>query len=215
MPWLKQATGASKNKNMNQQIVFIRHAQSVANAGGRTENIESIILTPLGEEQARGVVDRMPFVPDLVVCSPYIRTSLTAAPLIQAHGISNVEIWDEVKEFTYLDRVKYANTNQWERRVPCDQYWERCDPDWRDANGSESFNDLLFRIQKTLIRLKERPEQRIAVFTHGQWLLGLRLWMLYGNDPQLMEKFWPEHCQFKISNTQIFTMKDLVLEKNI
>ncbi len=193
----------------NKQVLFIRHAESVANAGGRTPNVETIALSERGKQQALKLVETIQIVPELVIVSPYIRTSLTAEPLIKKHNITNIQVWEEVKELTYLDRVKYANTTQAEREVGVKEFWQRNDPNFRDLNGSESFNDLIGRIKLTLQKIENLTEEKIAVFTHGQFLLALRMYLLDGEDKNLMSKFWEEYSNYPIGNAQIFTFEDL------
>lgn len=193
----------------NKQVLFIRHAESIANAGGRTPNVETIALSERGKQQALKLVETIQIVPELVIVSPYIRTSLTAEPLIKKHNITNIQVWEEVKELTYLDRVKYANTTQAEREVGVKEFWQRNDPNFRDLNGSESFNDLIGRIKLTLQKIENLTEEKIAVFTHGQFLLALRMYLLHGDDKNLMSKFWEEYSNYPIGNAQIFTFEDL------
>jgi broad specificity phosphatase PhoE len=202
------------NLEILKQVLFIRHAQSIANAGGRTANIESIELSDLGKQQAQELAANFKIVPDLVIMSPYVRTQLTAQPLIDRFKITNTQIWEEVKELTYLDRVKYANTTQNEREVGVKEFWERNDPEWRDPNDSESFHDLMRRVELTLVKIMSAKEKNdnIVVFTHGQFLLALRLFLKYPDftPKELMNKFWEDYYEYPIYNTQVFTLDDLI-----
>ena len=194
------------------EIIFIRHAESIANAGGRTTDIASITLSERGIQQAINLAESFTMTPELVVVSPYIRTQLTAAPLIRKQDIQNIQIWEEVKEFTYLDKVKYFNTTAEERSVAAVEFWNRCDPDWRDAE-EETFNDLLNRVKLTLQKLEACPENKIVVFSHGQFLLALRMHLIYGNthdSKYIMSIFEDEFSNFPIFNTQQFTLADLM-----
>lgn len=193
------------------EIIFIRHAESIANAGGRTTDIASITLSERGIKQAIDLAENFTMVPELVIVSPYIRTQLTAAPLIRKMDLHNIQIWEEVKEFTYLDKVKYFNTTAEERSVAARDFWNRCDPDWRDAE-EESFNDMLNRAKLTLRKLEACSENKIVVFSHGQFLLALRMYLLHGDnlDPkQIMSSFEEEFSNFPIFNTQQFTLAEL------
>jgi broad specificity phosphatase PhoE len=192
------------------EIIFIRHAESIANAGGRTTDIASITLSERGIQQAIDLAENFTMVPELVIVSPYIRTQLTAAPLIRKMDLHNIQIWDEVKEFTYLDKVKYFNTTAHERSGATRDFWNRCDPDWRDAE-EESFNDLLERAKLTIQKLESCPENKIVVFSHGQFLLALRMYLLHDNidSKQIMSSFLDEFSNFPILNTQQFTLLEL------
>jgi broad specificity phosphatase PhoE len=194
------------------EIIFIRHAESIANAGGRTTDIASITLSERGIQQAINLAESFTMTPELVIVSPYIRTQLTAAPLIRKQDIHNIQIWEEVKEFTYLDRVKWANTTAHERHAAARVFWELCDPDYRDAE-EESFNDLLNRAKLTLEKLEACPENKIVVFSHGQFLLALRMHLIYGkthDSKHIMSIFEDEFSDFPIFNTQQFTLADLM-----
>ena len=52
---------------------FIRHAESVANAGARTKEASSYPLSELGFRQAQQLAHALPAEPDLIIISPYIR----------------------------------------------------------------------------------------------------------------------------------------------
>ena len=55
------------------EILWIRHGQSIGNAGMPTENRSSFPLLPLGVEQAKTMAAKIPFTPDLIVSSPFRR----------------------------------------------------------------------------------------------------------------------------------------------
>ena len=192
-------------------IKLVRHAQSVANAGGRTANIESIPLTELGQKQSIKLIDTIDFKPDLIVVSPYIRTRLTAQPLIDALGFTNIEVWDEIKELTYLCRKKYANTTEKERHEPAMKFWQSGDPNYRDGE-EESFNDLLARGRKMFEKINESKFNNILLFTHKQYLLSVRMSLIYPDytPEKLMSIFFEEDAKFPIENTSMFTLKDLM-----
>ena len=60
------------------EVFWIRHAQSTANAGGRTDSTQAIVLSPTGEEQAREFARHWSVRPGMIVVSPYVRTHQTA-----------------------------------------------------------------------------------------------------------------------------------------
>ncbi|MBO6236474.1 MAG: histidine phosphatase family protein, partial [Schwartzia sp.] len=62
------------------EILWIRHAQSIGNAGMPTENRSSFPLSAVGYEQAEALAKKIPFTPDLIVASPFRRAWETAAP---------------------------------------------------------------------------------------------------------------------------------------
>ena len=58
------------------RVWLIRHAESVANVGGRTTTPETIALTDIGEQQAKKLADEMSEEPDLIVTSGLLKKSL-------------------------------------------------------------------------------------------------------------------------------------------
>jgi broad specificity phosphatase PhoE len=156
-------------------IVFIRHAESQANAGSSTENAHSISLSSKGILQAEKLAEIFPFEPQLIIVSEFLRTQETAAPLISKLPDVKVETWNMIHEFTYLDREKHKNTTAAERKKYVHEYWERNDPFYKDGPQEESFFDLLKRGESFFEKLKEQKENKIAIFSHGQFLISLKV----------------------------------------
>ncbi|HSF76605.1 MAG TPA: phosphoglycerate mutase family protein, partial [Microcoleus sp.] len=82
-------------------IWIIRHGQSQSNAGLATIGPHENALSELGDRQSRCIPTAVKQTPDLIVTSPYLRTQLTAQPLIEKFPHTPVEVW-QVQEFTYL-----------------------------------------------------------------------------------------------------------------
>ena len=82
-------------------IWMIRHGQSQSNAGLATIGPHENALSELGDRQSRCIPSAVKQTPDLIVTSPYLRTQLTAQPLIEQFPHTPVEAW-QVQEFTYL-----------------------------------------------------------------------------------------------------------------
>lgn len=161
------------------QIWLVRHAESVANAGGATPDPVSIPLTDKGQDQAKKLASAFVEKPDLFITSPFLRTKQTAAPTLAKFPDVPAEEW-AVQEFSYLSPVVWANTSSEDRAPRTDHYWEECDPDYHDGDGAESFNDLIGRVDNAMIDLYMRPEKRIVMFSHGQFLKAL--WMYLVTD---------------------------------
>ena len=87
------------------EILWIRHAQSIGNAGMPTENRSSFPLSAVGYEQAEALAKKIPFTPDLIVSSPFRRAWETAAPTSARYPAVKMEIWPEIHEFTYQRRA--------------------------------------------------------------------------------------------------------------
>jgi len=150
---------------------FIRHSESVANAGARTREASSYPLSEAGFRQADQLAAALPAEPDLVIVSPYVRARQTAEPAIRRFPRASVEEWP-VHEVQYLDPVLCVDTTQEERRELSSAYWQRCEPH-HAAPGAESFIDFLTRVTDAVERLARRPERRTFVFCHGQFMHAL------------------------------------------
>lgn len=155
-------------------IRLIRHGESEANAGLRTESPSTIPLTAKGREQALALAQQFSAAPGLIVVSSFIRTQQTAQPLSARFPGVPVEVWP-VHEFTYLNPELYRGTTETQRGIFAQDYWQRCDPHWNDGGGAESFADLIARIDVTLCRLQHEMRADITIFTHGYFIKALLL----------------------------------------
>jgi broad specificity phosphatase PhoE len=147
---------------------FIRHAESESNAGLRTEHPGTSRITDRGQEQARLASQVFATAPDLIVTSPYIRTQLTAAPLIERYPHVPRAEWP-VQEFTYLDPAHWAGTTFHERQPAAQAYWERSDPFYHDSDRAESFMDLIERVERVKQLILAQKDGTLAIFSHGQF----------------------------------------------
>src|SRR5579859_596620 len=167
-------------------ILLIRHGESQTNAGLPTSNPKSVELTERGKEQAQNVVDflKSHFHPDLIVTSAYERTKQTALPTKSFFWPYFVEEEWDVQEFTYLSSWHKVPSTVEDRREYARQYWELSDPKHIDAPESEpeseskpeSFEQFIARAQKVMIDLKNTIYDKVAVFSHQQFLCAL-LWL--------------------------------------
>jgi hypothetical protein len=70
------------------QIFIVRHAQSAANAGGRSTDSAIIPITSTGAYQAQSVADLVSDRPRVIAGSRYLRTVQTAEPLPIGRGVT-------------------------------------------------------------------------------------------------------------------------------
>nr|WP_227591488.1 histidine phosphatase family protein [Acinetobacter sp. Marseille-Q1620] len=149
-------------------IYLIRHAQSLGNVNGRAESHASIPLTDIGHLQAQKLTELLPKA-NRVFISPFIRTHLTAEPILQRDCILP-EILD-IQEFSYLSDACCKNTTLQERKPWVDSYWRRADVDFVTGDGAESFSAFYQRVKILIQRLDSlKPEyrkQNLFVFSHG------------------------------------------------
>jgi 2,3-bisphosphoglycerate-dependent phosphoglycerate mutase len=186
------------------EVWFIRHAESVANAGGRTVAAATYSLSDRGFQQAEQLAPTLPQAVDLVVVSPYTRSQQTAAAYLRAANVGAVEQWP-VQEVQYLDPALCVNTTQDERRALSLAYWETCDAEYCAPN-SESFVTFLSRAESTLHRLLERPEQKTFIFCHGQFISAIA-WLILtrpaGLDTAAMRRFYRFIHGYAVPNCSI------------
>lgn len=167
---------------MPRQVFLIRHAESMGNAGLRTTTPAGNNLTAKGRKQAGELAASINEVPDLVVWSSYSRTRETALPLIQKYPEVRTEEWPDIQEFTYLNPKKCFNTTPEERKPMVAAYWEAMDPDYNDGDGAESFAEMILRVRIMLRRVKERPEDTIYIFTHGQFMETVKIVLTHPDE---------------------------------
>lgn len=148
------------------EIWLIRHGQSIANAGEMTTAPGSAELTELGGRQAAMIAASVSRRPERIIVSPYVRTRQTAGPAIARFPEAAVEEWP-LQEFTYLSPTKYDGTTLEQRRPLADEYWSRLDPAHVEGQGTESFLDMLGRVEAAWERLR-RMQGFTLLFSHGQ-----------------------------------------------
>lgn len=192
---------------MYTKIVFlVRHAESRANAGERTDDPSSTSLTLRGRQQAATVKNALNPQPNIVIVSSFRRTRETAEPLLDSMPWLKESVWP-VHEFCYLDTVKCAGTDQYERAKLRVQYWERMDPNFIDGIGAESFSKFITRIDRTMVRLHGIRKDPIAIFTHGLFIEGMILRVRYPNISMVetMKMFY-NGMESGISNASVTEM---------
>jgi len=188
------------------EIWFIRHGESMGNAGFATSDPATIPLTDLGHKQADALANYIKLEPDLLVTSPFTRTSQTATPTINRFHSVKQDVWN-IQEFTYLSPVRCANTTMAERKGMVDEYWQLSDPNHTDGDGSESFSDLISRVQSMWQQLeKPEPDAKLLIFTHGLFMNALR-WSAANSFAPLtdvsMKHFHDFHLSHPVQNCGI------------
>lgn len=156
------------------KIWLIRHGESVANAGAVTDNHITIPLSENGHKQAKEISQSIPYAPDLIITSPFLRTQETAAYTIKRYPNIPVVVWD-VQEFTYLAPASCVGTSAADRRERVNAYWQQLDPDYIDGQDAESFTMLLSRAQTAIERLNHLNARFIIMFTHAQFIRAMTL----------------------------------------
>jgi len=179
-------------------IQLIRHAESVANAGGVSQTPACIPLTDLGHQQAQALLAHFPQAPDLVVVSPFIRTLETANPLLAKFPHVPVETWP-VQEFTYLDNEAYRGTTVAQRSPAAQAYWQRGDVRHCHGHGAESFADFMARVDHLIERLSLETRRHIAIFSHGFFISAV-LWRCQYPTAPVDTRFMGDYLQNRLAN---------------
>lgn len=156
------------------EVWWIRHGESLGNAGARTADSAGYSLTGRGASQAAALAGWLPREPGLIVTSNYRRSRETAAPVAARYADSPVEEWP-AHEISFLAAEKCRDTTQIERRGLAEAFWERWDPAFIDGPGAESFSGFMDRVAASLERARCSAAAFTVVFTHAQFMRGL-LW---------------------------------------
>jgi len=191
---------------MTLAVRFIRHGESVANAGGVTAEPAGIPLTALGREQALAIARAFAAPPDLIITSPYLRARDSAAPTAERFPDVPFEVWP-VQEFASLALARCVNTTSMQRRPWVEAHWDLADPALTDGPGAESYAALVGRVRAALLRLSELPVRSVVVFSHGQFMKAVR-WEIAETSPlatpETMLAFWTSHLAAPIANAEGF-----------
>ncbi len=190
-------------RHMKKQIWFIRHGQSVTNAGGTWPDPDTIPLTDIGHKQAKAASAVLSHKPTLVITSPYSRTLETARPTLERWPDVTHEEWP-IHEFTYLCTSKLANVSFNEFIQQDKIYWERQDPHHQDGPAAESFVSFMERVDRAIEKFKAITHEHTIVFSHALFLKAL--FYRFQNpheDIGTMIDFKSVFMDFRISNTAI------------
>jgi len=189
------------------EVWFIRHGQSIANAGFATASSAEVTLTPLGEQQARQAAGAFTQAPDLIITSKYIRAIQTAQFTIERFPGVPVENWD-MHEFSYLspEVMGGGSTTIDQRRPFSREYWDRYDPAYIHGPGAESFAQMIGRIETMQAQIRASRAKFIAIFGHGMFgkaILWANLLGSFDATSEYMRSFHLFIKSFEIPNGSI------------
>lgn len=187
-------------------IWFIRHGESMANAGFKTTNHATIPLTEKGKLQAISIAKEITQQPDLIVLTKFTRTHETAEPTIEKFPGIKSEIL-ELHEYNYLAEERCIDFTPKERKPLVEDYFNRSDANFIDGDGAESFKQFHHRIIASLKELEQKNEQFIIVFTHGNVMR--LIWQYISEklefvDDEKMKEFYGLTTSLAVPNTRIF-----------
>ena len=176
MPAKRQTS--NEQSSTSKTLFLIRHGQSIANR----DYDESIAyrdagLTEQGIAQAKALQKELELSElDLVVVSPLTRALQTcqnalppsySGPILVLPDIAEVcSSYYSCGQKRSIVQPKFPDSFDWSN-VPMDEIWW-----WQydQRNRSETGDYQRKRMEKFRSFIKERPEKRIAVFSHGDYL---------------------------------------------
>lgn len=161
-------------------IHFVRHGQSVANAGGKTMPNAQIPLTEKGHEQAQKIAVMLPERSPLILSSEFLRAQQTAHYFACKLNLP-VQTNSLLNEFNTLCHMLIENLTGEQRRPIADKYWADADPHLVMGQTAESFIQSSARVSQFLKdELRDLPDQTV-IFGHGMWF-GMLCWQILGFD---------------------------------
>jgi broad specificity phosphatase PhoE len=188
-------------------VFFVRHAESLANAGGVTMPHAAIPLSATGRKQAAALAARLPATPSAVLVSRMVRTWQTAAPYCASIGMEPRQD-AALDEFSLIDDSLIAGMDGAERRRFVGDYWRHPDPHRRWGAKADTFAEFAGRVQDFIARLDELADLSV-IFGHGIWLIMLH-WLMAGK-PTLtasdMQAFQRYRLDFAMPNCATFKLE--------
>lgn len=159
------------------EILFLRHAESVSNAGGITMPHNAIPLSDRGFEQAAELARMFDSPPSRVLVSGMARAHQTAEPLCRRHSLTP-EIHPELNEFSVIDPVLIAGLSSPDRKPFVRDYWETPDPRRRNGADADTFLEFVSRVRAFTETIPRLPNGTVIV-GHGIWCAMLH-WIIAG-----------------------------------
>lgn len=187
-------------------VTFVRHAQSVANAGGITMPHDAIPLSNLGILQAQELASTLRVKPARVLVSSFVRTHETARPYCERFGV-RPEVCPYLDEFSVIDPQLIAGMNGVQRKPFVKEYWKDPDPHRRIGAKADTFSEFGARVLAFVANMDELPDSTV-IFGHGIWF-GLLTWHLLGyaaHDAEGMRSFRQFQMGFPMPNCGVFTL---------
>ncbi|CAF0776876.1 unnamed protein product [Adineta steineri] len=189
----KKQTTTNEQKPSSKTLFLIRHGQSLANRDyDESSAYRDAGLTEQGIAQARALQKELDALQlDLVVVSPLTRALQTCQNALPPSYSGPILVLSEIAEIcsSYYScgqkrsivQPKFPNTFDW-TNIPMDGIWW-----WQYDQKRQSETDgyTRERMQKFRNFIQERPEQRIAVFAHGDYLY----------EFQEGKRSYPANCQ--------------------
>lgn len=150
---------------MTEQLVFVRHGQTVHNVAGIAQGWNDSALSDLGTKQVRRLAERIRrHKVDALYSSPLRRAMTTAEAIRDVTGL----------EIRPLDDLREMNYGRWEgqsfldvRKKDAAIYEQWIRDDECPCPGGESHRDVLRRMDNAVRTIEGEGARRPAIVTHG------------------------------------------------
>lgn len=188
-------------------VIFVRHAESLSNAGGVTMPHSAIPLSERGRRQAELLSEALPAAPATVLVSGMVRTHQTAAPYCARNGLVPRQ-HAGLNEFSVIDSDLIAGMDGSQRRLFVRDYWDNPDPYRRWGAKADTFVEFETRVRTFVGELNSLADSTV-IFGHGIWLSMLH-WLLLGNrvrDADDMRKFRRYQLTLQMPNCATFNVE--------
>jgi broad specificity phosphatase PhoE len=133
---------------VNEQLILVRHGETVNNVAGIAQGWGDSRLSERGEQQVAQLAQRLKgFAPDAIYSSPLQRALTTAEAIARATGLE-VRIIDELREMNY---GRWEGKRFLEVRKTDESSYRRWidEPEFPCPDG-ESHNDVLERVKRAI-----------------------------------------------------------------
>lgn len=160
-------------------LYFVRHGQSLANAGAIAMPDAEIPLTELGRQQVQALLAGWSLRPTRLYCSQMLRARQTAALFEQWHGMQS-QVLPQLDEFSHLAYSTVQGRERAEVAELAARYWREAGPAHRDAGEADGFEDFLARVDDFLARIGTFEDGSVFI-GHGLWV-SLLAWRLLGHQ---------------------------------
>lgn len=193
---------------MTGRVVFVRHAESAANAGLKTASNAEGPLSDRGYEQALAFAAGLRAPPDILLASPYRRTMETARPILERFPGLRFEVRPGLREFSYLSPSRFNGTDARQRAPAIAEFWAAMDTDRRDGEDAESFSMFMARVKDELAHLSTLAGRKVMVVSHGQFIHLVREISADpgASTPDMMLRFNRNWKSAQIGNAEAFEL---------
>ncbi|OOR91961.1 histidine phosphatase family protein [Moraxella bovis] len=193
-------------------LYFIRHGESLANAGGTPLPNADIPLTEKGHTQAKDRLahwQRLGIHPSRIYHSAMLRTQQTALPFCQYYDMptSTLDLLDELNALAF-DVIKDISVDA--RRLMNANWWQTVEPDDRHGVGADSFGGFMKRVDTFIGRIDgfDGFDDNTLFFGHGIWLglLAYRLMNLPVRNNGDIRRFRAFQTAMPMHNTVLYRL---------